>query len=99
MSAFGGKADIALTCPLDCHSPGKQGTQRRAPTRSSSMKYKSTITRREATLALAAAATGIGGAPVRAQAKYPNRPVRVILPFGAGGVADVTAPLVADPPR
>jgi tripartite-type tricarboxylate transporter receptor subunit TctC len=60
------------------------------------MKYKSTITRREATLALAAAATGIGSAPVRAQAKYPNRPVRVILPFGAGGVADVTARLVAE---
>ena len=60
------------------------------------MKYKSTMTRREATLALAAAATGIGGAPVRAQAKFPNRPVRVILPFGAGGVADVTARLVAE---
>jgi len=60
------------------------------------MKYKFTIARREATLALAAAATGIGGAPVRAQVKYPTRPVRVILPFGAGGVADVTARLVAD---
>jgi tripartite-type tricarboxylate transporter receptor subunit TctC len=60
------------------------------------MKNKSTITRREATLALAAAVSGIGGAPVRAQAKYPDRPVRVILPFGPGGVADVTARLVAE---
>jgi tripartite-type tricarboxylate transporter receptor subunit TctC len=55
---------------------------------------KSTLTRREATLALAAAASGLGTGAVRAQSKYPTRPVRVILPFGAGGVADVTARLV-----
>jgi tripartite-type tricarboxylate transporter receptor subunit TctC len=31
-----------------------------------------------------------------AQAKFPDRPVRLVLPFGAGGVADVTARIVAD---
>lgn len=33
--------------------------------------------------------------PAQAQ-KYPDRPVRLVLPFGAGGVADVTARIVAD---
>ena len=53
------------------------------------------MTRREAALGLALSATALAAGKARAQAKYPNRPVRVILPFGAGGVADVTARLVA----
>jgi tripartite-type tricarboxylate transporter receptor subunit TctC len=32
----------------------------------------------------------------QAQAKWPERPIRFILPFGPGGVADVTARIVAD---
>jgi tripartite-type tricarboxylate transporter receptor subunit TctC len=32
----------------------------------------------------------------QAQAKWPEKPVKIILPFGAGGVADVTARILAD---
>jgi tripartite-type tricarboxylate transporter receptor subunit TctC len=45
-------------------------------------------------LALALAGVMIAAAPARAA--YPDRPVRVVLPFGPGGVADVTARLVAE---
>ena len=31
-----------------------------------------------------------------AQAKWPEKPVKIILPFGAGGVADVSARILAD---
>ena len=33
-------------------------------------------------------------APAHAQTKFPTRPVRLLLPFGAGGVADVTMRLL-----
>ena len=51
--------------------------------------------RRTAVFALPLLAAGLAGPAARAQAKYPDHPVRVILPFGPGGVADVTARLVA----
>lgn len=35
------------------------------------------------------------GAALHAQAGYPERPVRIVLPYGPGGVADVTMRLIA----
>jgi len=53
------------------------------------------LARRCALLALPAALI-LALAPVtQAQAKWPERPVKIVLPFGAGGVADVTARIMA----
>jgi tripartite-type tricarboxylate transporter receptor subunit TctC len=50
--------------------------------------------------ALAFSAVGVLGVPLsqvgRAQQGYPSRPVRLILAFGAGGVADITARILAE---
>lgn len=40
------------------------------------------------------AAAALAASAFSARANYPERPVRVVLPFGAGGVADVTVRLV-----
>ena len=36
------------------------------------------------------------GAPADAQPEYPNRPVQLIVPYGAGGIADTGMRIVAD---
>jgi len=51
---------------------------------------------RSVVVAWLAAMLAVPATAPMAEAKYPDRPVRIILPFGAGGVADVTARIVAD---
>jgi tripartite-type tricarboxylate transporter receptor subunit TctC len=48
-------------------------------------------------LALAAAALALVALPPAASAqKYPERPVRLVLPLGAAGVGDITARIIAE---
>src|SRR3954465_2151975 len=51
---------------------------------------------RRRSLLLAALSLGVALASQPARAEYPDRPVRIVLPLGAGGVGDITARIVAD---
>jgi tripartite-type tricarboxylate transporter receptor subunit TctC len=52
---------------------------------------------RRAVLSILPAVLALALMPVgQAQAAWPERPIRFVLPFGPGGVADVTARIVAD---
>jgi tripartite-type tricarboxylate transporter receptor subunit TctC len=42
------------------------------------------------------AISALAASPARAEAHYPDRPVRIVLPFAAGGVADITARIIAE---
>jgi len=60
------------------------------------MTNNSGVTRRAFSTSALAAAGALGMPHVARAQTYPTRPVRVILPFAAGGVADVTSRLAAD---
>jgi tripartite-type tricarboxylate transporter receptor subunit TctC len=56
---------------------------------------KVTMTGWTALRVVAALVAGLAAMPASAQT-YPNRPVKIVLPFGAGGVADVSSRIIAD---
>ena len=60
------------------------------------MSKKTGITRRTFSASALAATATLGMPHVAGAQAYPSRPVRMILPFGAGGVADVTSRIMAD---
>ena len=51
---------------------------------------------RRSSATIASAAAVLSATPVIAQDAYPNRPVRLVVGFGAGGPTDIPARFVAD---
>jgi tripartite-type tricarboxylate transporter receptor subunit TctC len=51
---------------------------------------------RTAAVACAAALAAVASLPSQAAAEYPTKPVRVFVPYGPGGVGDLTMRLLAD---
>src|SRR5260370_8218808 len=94
-AGWGGGLLSPIVRPLTPPSPREERGEgaRRIASKGTGGMIKNRITRRQLSLMLAsAAAAGISSElqSAQAQAHYPSRPVRFILPFGAAGVADLT---------
>jgi len=75
-------------------APGQPGFAEKTPPEEH-MRSRCNAWHRIGASAVAAVTMAIFAFAAQAQANYPDRPVRIILPYGPGGVADVSTRLVA----